>query len=336
MEGVARGSTEEVRSRVEVSPASAKTDELENRLAGAGPLPLHLGKGLNLFEQLAGRRVSFDSTGRAILWTLLIFPSMESEMEVAAGLRTMVLGKATQNTAMRRGLAQRSRALLPLPLPKIATLAGWARAVGIEEFCLPHFAGFTMEDIWVALSVLAINATAGYGRVGHDERPSTAQASALRAIREGVKRVLPEDLDLPRSSADAEKELASRYLTYTGEEVPKMQVLRLSQAQPALPPESHGGSIDATSLVSADTKWFLEHPEESLLSEIPQKAKLQAKVHVKDDEALELFSLLVKRKICDWIPDSEVLQVNGQQVLSGMFAVGKGTLLEDGSEVQLS
>ena len=115
-----------------------------------------------------------------------------------------------------------------------------------------------------------------------------------------------------------------------------MQVLRLSQAQPALPPESHGGSIDATSLVSAGTKWFLEHPEESLLSEIPQKAKLQAKVHVKDDEALELFSLLVKRKICDWIPDSEVLQVNGQQVLSGMFAVGKGTLLEDGSEVQLS
>ena len=48
------------------------------------------------------------------------------------------------------------------------------------------------------------------------------------------------NLQIKQSRAEAEKELA---------EVPKMQVLRLAQALPALPPETHGGSVDVVSLV---------------------------------------------------------------------------------------
>ena len=55
---------------------------------------------------------------------------------------------------------------------------------------------------------------------------------------------------------------------------------------------------------------------------------------MREDEALELCTTLVNRKICQWIPDDEVLRVNGQQVLSGMFAVGKGSFLENGLETQ--
>ena len=46
------------------------------------------------------------------------------------------------------------------------------------------------------------------------------------------------------------------------------------------------------------------------------------------------FKLLVERRICEWIADADVLVVNGEQVLNGMFAVGKGTYLESGDEIQ--
>ena len=123
-------------------------------------------------------------------------------------------------------------------------------------------------------------------------------------------------------------------MSYTGEEVPKMQVLSLEAAKAALPPVSHGGSIDALSLVSDGTRGFLEHPEESLLETPKPEVKLQAKVHVSPNDGLKFFQLLVERRICTWVADEDVLRVNNQQVLNGMFAVGKGSFLPSGEEIQ--
>jgi len=204
----------------------------------------------------------------------------------------------------------------------------------VDEFMQPHFAGVDEVRVWTALSVMALNAVAGHGRAILQKAPSKVQKRALAAMRAGVKRMLGRPVELMRSPGEAEKELSERFLSYTGEEVPKMQVLRLEQALPALPPETHGGSIDARNLVGEGTKWFLENAEASLLSEPPKDVKLQAKVHVDPSEALQLFRLLVERKICSWIRDEAVLRVGNQQVLSGMFAVGKGSFLDNGREIQ--
>ena len=206
----------------DVSPQATGAAELEARLAAAGPLPPELGKGLKLFEDLAGVEASFNSMGRAMLWTFLIFPALELEMEVAAGLRNMVLGKDAQLKAMHRGLAQRSRALFPLPLPGFAKLSEEARTWGKEEFCSPHFAGASLEEVWTMLSVMALNSLAGYGRASYEGRPNVSQAEGLRTIREGVRRVLTTDHQLSLSSADAEK---------------------VSQAVPALPQKAMEGPL---------------------------------------------------------------------------------------------
>ena len=113
-----------------------------------------------------------------------------------------------------------------------------------------------------------------------------------------------------------------------------MQVISLEAVTAALPPESHGGSIDALELVCEGTRNFLEHPEDALLDEIPKGVKLQAKVHVKEDEKLPLANVLVKRRLCVWVPESEVLTVGQQKVLNGMFAVAKGSFLHSGEELQ--
>eukprot|EP00435_Cladocopium_sp_Y103_P016319 s2345_g4.t1 len=283
---------------------------------------------------MAGSCSTFGSAGRAILWTLLNFPRLEKEMDVSAALRTTILGKTAGADAMHRGVANRHRPLLPLPLDEASLIGAEAQSMQFEDFVHAPSSRQRDEDTWVALSILAINAGAGYGRAFLAKKASKAQVLALAAVRNSVRRVLPEDLRLERSLPEAEKELASRFVTYTGEEVPKMQKLTIAQALPALPPQTHGGSIDARALVCEGTRWFLEHPEESLLDQPTPGVKLQAKVHVDPLEALDLFKLLVSRNICCWVPDCDVLVRNGQQVLSGMFAVGKGTFLPTGEEVQ--
>ena len=113
-----------------------------------------------------------------------------------------------------------------------------------------------------------------------------------------------------------------------------MQTLSVAQVLPALPPESHAGSIDATKLVCSGTRWFLENPQEALLSELSANVKLTAKMHIVKGEELELCQLLVKRRICRWIPEAEVLRVQGSKVTNGMFAVGKNAFLPCGKEIQ--
>ena len=113
-----------------------------------------------------------------------------------------------------------------------------------------------------------------------------------------------------------------------------MQVLRLKAAATALPPSSQNTSIDARQLVCEGTRWFLEHPQKSAVNHVDPSIKLHAKVHIHADEALAFCKLLVERRICTWVPQHEVLVVNGQKVLKGMFGVGKGTFLESGEEIQ--
>ena len=318
----------------EVSPRNSSNGAVSEGLAFVVPLAPNLERGLQLLKNLACRGNSFNAAGRCLLWTFLSFPRLDAEREVLPALRQVVLGRAVQPKAMHRGWPTKARPLFPLPLGNVAYLRLAVERAGLDEFCGRPCAGKELEDVWVALAILTLNCAAGFGRAAPDQKPTRVQEGALLCLRQSIQRVLAPDYELERTPAEAEKELASRYLSYTGEEVPKMQILGVEQAVPALPPKTHGGAIDARSLVGDGTKWFLDHPELSLVEPQDKTIKLQAKVHVAQGEAPALFKLLVDRKICNWVRDDEVLVVNGQQVLNGMFAVGKGAFLSSGKEVQ--
>lgn len=205
----------------------------------------------------------------------------------------------------------------------------------MEAFC--HQAEGVDEGeigVWLALSIAATNGVAGHSRAFLDGRPDSLQRRALTTLRSSVTRALGDRATLDRATREAEKELSTRFLSYTGEEVPKMQVISLPHVTPALPPPSHSGSIDALDLLSAGSREFLLRPEDSLLDEVPWDTPLKAKVHVKSGDELKLARLLVERKICTWTPRGQILRVNNQLVLNGLLAVGKGTFLEDGGETQ--
>ena len=62
--------------------------------------------------------------------------------------------------------------------------------------------------------------------------------------------------------AEAEKELSNRFVSYSGEEVPKMQVLSMAAAKGGLLPRTHGGPVDALAFQRAlDSFWsILKNP----------------------------------------------------------------------------
>ena len=291
-------------------------------------------RGVEFFKLMAEECTSFSGIGHALVWLFLRAPSLHAEGRLASSLMSAIDGKVVLEPAMHRKKRKLKRSLLPLPLGVDVPLHEDALRMSFTDFCRKGTDEGAALETWRTLAILGINGVAGLSRAPVAAQLSAAQRRADASIRQSTKRVLDLDFRLNRTAQQAEKELASRYLSYTGEEVPKMQVIGLEQVRAALPPESHSGSIDAVELLSEGSKHFMLSPDESLLPNKPKNVKLQAKVHVEPQEQLPLAKLLVERRICTWIEADDVLTVGGEKVLNGMFAVGKGATLSSGKEIQ--
>lgn len=155
--------------------------------------------------------------------------------------------------------------------------------------------------------------------------------TAILNVQASVARVLHLDTETQQSANQVEKELSSRFISYTGEEVAKMEPLTFDQVIPALPPEGHGGSISILDWTKGRTRSFLTKPAECVVLDEGQKLpKLQAKVHIVAEDRVSVANLLVERNICAWVELESVFKFRGTMVLNGMFGVAKGSQLDDG------
>lgn len=103
---------------------------------------------------------------------------------------------------------------------------------------------------------------------------------------------------------------------------------------PALPPLGHGGSIRLVDLVSPATKRILENPEKLMKNKFDHpRPKIPGLTHFGPGEKLQVCKTLVEHGICEWIPSSEVVVLEGVKVLNGLFGVKKPATLPDGSHV---
>ena len=291
--------------------------------------------GLDLFYTLACWSSSLREIGCALAWTLLSRSHHAHLRGWMDRIDTVLLGGLGKRIAMQRGGGQRPRSPFPMPLGGASHLHELALRLTLSDFCRKCQDEKFEEDAWLVCCVAAVNGMAGKSRATPVGAGTKLQLRALEQMRSCIKRVLTSDCRNDRSPEDAEKELASRYISYTGEEVPKLQILTVDQVLPALPPATHGGSINAVELVCPGTRRFLEQPHESLSEEFPRDGKgLQAKVHVESSDRLPLAKLLVERRVCCWVRQQDVLQVGGFRVLNGLFGVGKNKFLQDGREIQ--
>jgi hypothetical protein len=108
-----------------------------------------------------------------------------------------------------------------------------------EEVISCDFSTAFGEESWVFLSVLFVNWLNGSRGVPRGRWRKT-DLNAVTCLRAAVQRALRLDKVVERSLAAVEKELASRFVSYTGEEVPKMEPLSCEQIIPGLPPKVMG------------------------------------------------------------------------------------------------
>ena len=184
---------------------------------------------------------------------------------------------------------------------------------------------------WCELSVLFLNYLEGKKLGLQVGKATGGQSEMLRAIERTCKQVLDDDVNIVWEEKEVELDLSKKTLSYEGEEIAKAEPLCIERVEPALPPDGHGGAINLCDWVTGRTLWYLNNPEACIEDDVGQPLpKLQAKVHVSSSERLPLAQLLVKRNICNWTRDSEVLRFRGEKVLNGMFGVEKSTVTVSG------
>eukprot|EP00438_Fugacium_kawagutii_P029993 Skav217720 [mRNA] locus=scaffold2294:330165:342168:- [translate_table: standard] len=226
-----------------------------------------------------------------------------------------------------------SRDVFPIRLGELDSLVERLSAKTFDGEDLNSLAEKHAVDCWLLLSIAFCNSVHGY-RCIPGGRWRKLELTAVSTMRASIERILRLDITLVRTPEEVEKELSSRFISYTGEEVPKMEKLTMAQIEPALPPKGHGGSIDVTSWTKGATRSFLLHPSSCIQDDVGQKLPpLTAKVHIVAGEEKKIAQLLVSRGICDWLPEEEVACYRNTRVLNGMFGVRKSSLTECGLPV---
>ena len=215
------------------------------RLTQAAPPSAFRWNNAGVFKFVLEHCRSLEDVGRAMLWVVFNLPAESVDAGVVNSLRLVVQGRLKVVPAMHRDRGKRSRSLFPMPSPCLSYLRDEAVKQPPEVFCRSHFVTIPGEDVWVALSILELNWLAGFGRAGFKGKGTEKQRQAHAVMRKSVQQALASGVTLNRSSGEAEKELAGRFLSYSGEEVPKMQILKLKQR-----------SIDALQLLSDGSRHF--------------------------------------------------------------------------------
>ena len=306
-------------------------EEKEVREERKDPPGLNWGRGFEFVAKLAEVGSDLATLGCAMAWMVVQAEKHRRLSGRSKSLWSFLAGPFAGSTAVHGPLKKRT---FPIRLGSLWKL--WAT---LEDCSLECASGAEFVEEWKAdgwlLNCVQYSNFLGGCRVFHWGRWRESDQRAIAGFKEAVARTLAQDGSVKRSVSEVEKELSSRFMSYTGEEIPKMEVLNISQVEPSLPPPSHGGAIRATDWVKGRTKAFLLHPDDCIKTsdEAGRLPKLQGKVHVVSEDKLDLAKLLVSRGICGWTEESDVFRFQGERVLNGMFGVPKSTCLEDGRPV---
>lgn len=284
-------------------------------------------EGWEAFATICEEATSLMQFGTLLCWVVIHARAQSVRMGVASALSKVLPFLDAGSSAVHRPLG---KGVFPIRLGQLDSTVRMIEKTSFEDAKSELFVSRHCIDSWTLVSVLCLNWLHGSKGVPMGRWRKT-DVSAVANVRAAVQRALAEDTTVPRSAREVEKELSLRFVSYTGEEVPRMEPLSLAQITPALPPPGHGGSVDVTQWTSGRTRTFLLHPDDCVVvDEGQQLPRLQSKVHIVEEDRMKVAELLVERGICAWISEDEVFRYRGVAVLSGMFGVAKPTLLPDG------
>eukprot|EP00435_Cladocopium_sp_Y103_P007914 s3447_g2.t1 len=283
-------------------------------------------------QVLLGECVTFRKTGCALAWWLVNAGSWKHLDGITwewfqAMLKTSFAGARTP--ALAKG------ATYPMREGELCEFVETARTAQLSDATSDEFVTNWSYTAWVYLCLSSLNVLAGGPALLQPGRWTQVQLQAVRAVGNGVaRRCSREESPSAVTLSEWQKDMQNRSVGYGGEEISVCHALTWDQVCVSLPPESHGGSIDALDWVGSRTKEFLLNPKLLLKPEneviLP---RMPGRVHMDERDKLKIASELVKRKICDWVPLASVHQHQGVKVLNGLFGVSKPGTLQDGRPI---
>ena len=231
-----------------------------------------------------------------------------------AGLAALKPSRArpTQTPAGHRGC------LFPLPVI-IPEALSW-HVADIESCGTRQLA----VKCWLAVACSAINALYDTPKTGIGRKPGKVHRALLLDLERKIVRFLGDKPLLKLNFSEVVEDLKAKKVSYSGEEVLQPHALSAKQILKGLPPPGHGGSVPLLPFLHGRTRFLLENPSETLLPEHERgHAPVNAKVHIKKGQELDIFNLLRTRGIIEWFEDSQVFSDSRGQYLSGLFGVVK-------------
>lgn len=277
------------------------------------------------FGGLLQRCTTIQRTGCALAWYICNVRELERRHENSIVIQTFLANSGVWRRARRK------RQALPICEGDYERLRKIAQSVTLDELLAEPLLSTWSRIGWELLSAVACNFLVGAGGPLMPGKWCLTEKCMATSLKATVERFAVHELDEHNDFVSLEKELASRRVSYTGEEYGVCHPLSLSQILPALPPKEHGGAIDLLQLVSGTTRHLLLHPESLEAEDVGQELpKLQGKIHVRMGELNGVADELVSRGICFWFPLSRVKRIRGTPVLNGLFGVPKQTLTPEG------
>ena len=208
------------------------------------------------------------------------------------------------------------------------------RKVGFEEASSEEFSNRWAEDAWLMLCLQSAGGLAGPLRPLAPGKWTKLGARGAEAAKKAVQRLVQCHCAPLQSFEKVGRDLEGAKLDYCGEEVGACEPLTLQQILPALPPMGHGGSIKLVELVSPATRKILESPENLLKASFDRPCpRIPGLAHFGAGEKFRVCESLVAHGICEWIPASQVVELEGTKILNGLFGVKKTATISTGANV---
>ena len=175
---------------------------------------------------------------------------------------------------------------------------------------------------WECSTTLALQHLSGL------EGSRLAELRCDPAEKESVRRQLKRfDIWEEKFIVDGfERFFETKNIDYSGEEVRLAQKLNWRAVENSLP--EGVGNLELASFCTKGTKAYVENFEEYLIPEEERRYLKPPKVMVEDGQWDLLAEGLIRRNICTAIPLAEVYHLEGQPLLNGLFAVGKGEYVD--------
>eukprot|EP00435_Cladocopium_sp_Y103_P051810 s858_g16.t1 len=283
-------------------------------------------------KECIGLCTSFQKLGCVLAWWIIAGETNLLMDRVTTELMSLWLhdtAKVKSNSLKRRG------ATFPLREGRLAALVEAYSTAALINVIEPAAVEEWTHMAWVYVAVCTLNHLAGERVKPKPGKWSPTELRAINSIEQAVARRCDRVVaDIPTSEDLWQKDVGSRKVGYNGEEASICHELTWDQVLPGLPPEEHGGCIDAVNWVGARTREYLLNPRLLLKDEnevvLP---KMPGKVHVAKGDLLRIAAELVRRNVCDWIPLDSVYRVHSTYILNGLFGVEKPSTLADGRPI---